>query len=158
MCVCRPRGTRHPNAAVRAARGMYGKAASAAKEYPTDARSRPTADTLVYRARAGRRPGDADASACSVQPLGQVRTAIRSCSVVSTVQRMRLKNGIRRASDLSPLPPRPGPKGTFARDRISCTDLQFRANAQPLPDRRLVLELEAASVEASWACRDRDGR
>ena len=158
VCVCRPRGTRHPNAAVRAARGMYGKAASAAKEYPTDARSRPTADTPLYRAAAGGGPGGRRRVPTAVQPLGPVRTAIRSCSVVSTVQRMRLKNGIRRASDLSPLPPRPGPKGTFARDRISCTVLQFRANAQPLPDRRLVLELEAASVEASWACRDRDGR
>ena len=71
MCVCRPRGTRHPNAAVRAARGMYGKAASAAKEYPTDARSRPTADTPVYRAReAG--PGDAEDHATRerLQPLG----------------------------------------------------------------------------------------
>ena len=66
MCVCRPRGTRHPNAAVRAARGMYGKAASAAKEYPTDARSRPTADTPVYRAGGGPGAGDADAS---LQPL-----------------------------------------------------------------------------------------
>ena len=153
-CVCAARG-----APATRTRRFAPPAVCTEKPPPLPKNTRPTLGVGPRPTRRSTAPeaarGDADAS---LQPLGPVRTAIRSCSVVSTVQRMRLKNCIRRASDLSPLPPRPGPKGTFARDRISCTDLQFRANAQPLPDRRLVLELEAASVEASWACRDRDGR
>lgn len=157
-CVCAARG-----APATRTRRFAPPAVCTEKPPPLPKNTRPTLGvgprpTRRYTAPEAARGRRREPAALSAPPLGPVRTAIRSCSVVSTVQRMRLKNGIRRASDLSPLPPRPGPKGTFARDRISCTDLQFRANAQPLPDRRLVLELEAASVEASWACRDRDGR